>query len=79
MKLAFWRKRKVVEEKAEEFIIDEKNIVGVTMSWSARPCLCFKGGWILPYDIERMRFAHYYKNGDWPTHPETGEKLPIAK
>jgi hypothetical protein len=77
MNLAFWRK-KSVEEKTE-FITDEKNIIGVTMSWTGRPCLSFKGGYILPYNVERSQFPQYFKNGDWPTHPDTGEKLPIAK
>lgn len=76
MNLFFWRKKK--EIIPDEPIIQEKNIVGVTMSWGGRPALCFKGGWILPSDIERMRFPNYFKNGDWPTHPETGEKLPIC-
>lgn len=78
MKWRFWKKDNPVEEK-KEFITDEKNIVGVTLSWGGSPTLCFKGGWILPKDVELWRFPQYYKDGlDWPRDPVTGEKMPIA-
>lgn len=73
-------KRKPKLEDNPEYAISEENIVGVTMSWSGRPTLSFKGGWILPKKAELLLFAKYYANGEeWPRNPITGEKLPIAK
>ena len=68
-----WFRKKVVEPE------DKLKIIGVTMSWSGRPCLCFVGGYILPYDVERVLYPQYFENGDWPTDPTTKEKLLIAK
>lgn len=53
-------------------------IRGVTLGWDGRPHLCFDNGNILFGDADKRLFPEYFKNGEWPTDPETGEKLPIT-
>lgn len=53
-------------------------ILGVTMGWEFRPTLCFTDGYVLPRSVVSWQYARYFTRGDWPTDPESGEKLPMV-
>jgi len=55
----------------------EVKITGVTMGFDLKPTLQFDGKYVLPRKAERTLYGEYYKNGQWPTDPNTGEKLKI--
>lgn len=56
------------------------DIVGVTPGWDFKPHLLFRNGKYLPRDAELLLYPEFFKLGvEWPTHPRTGEKLPLVK
>lgn len=56
----------------------EWKIIGVTLGWDLKPHICFEGGKYYPEKAEKIFYPEYFKNGEWPTDPKTGEKLPIV-
>ena len=80
----FWKKKKkpggdnpFFHPEWHKKVDDPDKIIGVTMDWGAHPCLAFAGGHIYGSHTDKILYPEYYKYGDWPTDPETGEKLPI--
>jgi hypothetical protein len=53
-------------------------IIGVTMGWDLKPHLAFEGGYILYGNADRILYPQYFKNGEFPCDPITGESLPIV-
>ena len=54
--------------------------IGVTLGWDAKVHLCFKGGYILYGDADKILYPQYWqKDSDWPHDPITGNKLKIKQ
>jgi hypothetical protein len=53
-------------------------IIGVTLGWDGKPHLCFEDGSILWGNADRILYPEYFRHGEFPTDPITGEPLKIV-
>lgn len=67
-----------VTDNRMEWNMKRKGIKGVTLGWDMEPVLVDEDGMILPKKADMILNKEFYRDGDWPRCPITGQKLPIA-